>query len=184
MAHKSMLQHQFLTSKTIELRFIHTGFLLAENKRIGIEDFADHVADCDWVDLPLYGASFTWSNMRKGKEMEIRCRLDLFLIYSDGEDLLQDTIKKAGTTFASDHDLILLFFFEQLPSTVPFSFELMCNTSSKEEKLPNLNNKRRAKYEMPKIKGTRRRIDKDSMDEESITYNRESKRKRDENLVF
>lgn len=24
MAHKSMLQHQFLTSKTIELRFIHT----------------------------------------------------------------------------------------------------------------------------------------------------------------
>lgn len=50
--------------------------LLAENKRRGIEDFADHVADCDWVDLPLYGASFTWSNMRKEKEMEIRCRLD------------------------------------------------------------------------------------------------------------
>lgn len=41
--------------------------LLAENKRRGIEDFADHVADCDWVDLPLYGASFTWSNMRKWK---------------------------------------------------------------------------------------------------------------------
>jgi hypothetical protein len=63
--------------------------------------------------------------MRKEKEMEIRCRLDLFLIYSDWEDHLQDTIQKAGTTFASDHDLILLFYFEQLPATVPFSFELM-----------------------------------------------------------
>lgn len=89
-----------------------------ENQRRGLEDFADPVADCDLVDLPLYGASFTWSNMRKGKEMEIRCRLDLFLIDSDWEDHLQDTIQKVGTTFASDHDLILLFYFEQLPSTI------------------------------------------------------------------
>ena len=37
---------------------------------------------------------------------------------------------------------------------------------------------------MPKIKGTRRRIDKDSMDEESIRYNRESKRKRDDHSFF
>jgi hypothetical protein len=90
-----MLQHQFLTSKTYRMSSdssilfptylgalveskmnalcnqIWKGFLLAENKRRGIEDFADHVADCDLVDLPLYGASFTWSNMRKGKEMEI-----------------------------------------------------------------------------------------------------------------
>lgn len=150
-----MLQHQFLTSKTYRMSSdssilfptylgalvetqmnalcnqIWKGFLLAENKRRGIEDFADHVADCDLVDLPLYGASFTWSNMRKGKEMEIRCRLDLFLIYSDWEDHLQDTIQKAGTTFASDHDLILLFYFEQLPATVPFSFELMWLSLSK-----------------------------------------------------
>ena len=40
------------------------------------------------------------------------------------------------------------------------------------------------KYEIPKIKGTRRRIDKDSMDEESIRYNRESKRKRDDHSFF
>ena len=104
--------------------------------------------------------------------MEIRCRLDLLQIYSDFEDLLQDTIQKEGTTFASDHDLILLFYFEQLPSTVPpllfpgcpyRNLELkvvkqknatfywldiiyfsIINTSSKEEKLPNLNNQRRA----------------------------------------
>lgn len=30
-------------------------------QRRGIEDFADHVADCDLVDLPLYGASFPFS---------------------------------------------------------------------------------------------------------------------------
>lgn len=80
--------------------------LQAENQRRGLEDFADPVADCDLVDLPLYGASFTWSNMRKGKEMEIRCRLDLLLIDSDWEDLPQDTIQKVGTTFAYDHDLL------------------------------------------------------------------------------
>lgn len=64
-------------------------------------------------------------------EMEIRCRLDLFLIYLDWEDHLQDTIQKADTTFASDHDLILLFYSEQLPSTAPFSFELMWLSLSK-----------------------------------------------------
>jgi len=41
--------------------------LLAENQRRVIEDFAENVADCDLVDPPLYGASFTWSNMRKWK---------------------------------------------------------------------------------------------------------------------
>lgn len=153
-----MLQHQFLTSKTYRmssdssipfptyLAWCISGksneclmqsnmkgvlTLQAENQRRGLEDFADPVADCDLVDLPLYGASWTWSNMRKGKEMEIRCRLDLFLIDSDWEDHLQDTIQKVGTTFASDHDLILLFYFEQLPSTVPFSFELMWLSLSK-----------------------------------------------------
>lgn len=35
---------------------IGKGFLLAENGIRGMEDFADHVADCDLVDLPLYGA--------------------------------------------------------------------------------------------------------------------------------
>ena len=95
-------------------------------KRRGLE--ADPVADSDLVDLPLYGAPFTWSNMRKGKEMEIRCRLDLLLIDSDWEDLTQDT-QKWGP-----HSLTImtsfLFRTTYLHAT-PSSFELMWLSLSK-----------------------------------------------------
>lgn len=84
--------------------------------------FNEFIEDHGLVDLPLKGATFTWTN---NQEIRVSSHLDKFLFLVDWMDkgpmIFQGALHKLG----SDHIPILLWI-EQIPSgSCPFRFELM-----------------------------------------------------------
>lgn len=66
----------------------------------GMTEFSNFISDCDLIDLPLYGAHYTWSNFQ---EDPICCRLDRMLVNIKWEELFPDNTQSARPRPISDH---------------------------------------------------------------------------------
>ncbi|XP_077239816.1 uncharacterized protein LOC143880730 [Tasmannia lanceolata] len=83
-----------------------------------IQAFADFIAKYEFIDLPIAGASFTWS---RGPS---RSRLDRFLVTADWLVLVPESFTRALVHSVSDHCPIFLDPCLQLWGPPPFRFDL------------------------------------------------------------
>ncbi|XP_077232680.1 uncharacterized protein LOC143870057 [Tasmannia lanceolata] len=84
-----------------------------------IRDFADFIAMFELVDLPLSGASFTWS---RGQS---RSRLDHFLLSQDWVEAVPEVYQKVLAHSVSDHCPLVLDPRLESWGPPPFRFEIV-----------------------------------------------------------
>ena len=85
-------------------------------------DFSDFISDHNYIDLPLEGGTFTWSNSRA---MASWSRLDRFLLSFDLEEHFPNIRQKRLHRSLLDHFPILLEGENFLRGSCPFRFENM-----------------------------------------------------------
>ncbi|XP_059646325.1 uncharacterized protein LOC132292248 [Cornus florida] len=84
--------------------------------------FSDFIDGHQLIDLPLEGASFTWSS---GREIPTLSRLDRFLISGDWEEKFPDIVQAVLTRVTSDHIPLVLDCGGLRSRCTPFRFESM-----------------------------------------------------------
>ena len=67
--------------------------------------FSDFISEHNFIDLPLEGGTFTWSNSRA---VALQSRLDKFLLSSDLEEHFPNIHKKRLHRLLSNHFPVLL----------------------------------------------------------------------------
>ncbi|XP_058096321.1 uncharacterized protein LOC131241982 [Magnolia sinica] len=84
-----------------------------------MEEFSDWIQSHELVDLPLFGARFTWSN---GRQTPIQSRLDRFLLSTDWLEAFPAASQLALPRITSDHCPILLSLEDESWGPKPFRF--------------------------------------------------------------
>ena len=70
-----------------------------------IWEFSNFISEQGFIDLPLQGGTFTWSNDR---EVASKARLDRFLFSADWEDKFPTVSQRRMSRLCSDHFPIVL----------------------------------------------------------------------------
>lgn len=86
-----------------------------------MQRFSSWIENMELVDLPLGGASFTWSNMQEEPNL---ARLDKFLIDSQWAECFNHTSQRACTNPVSDHVPIILDSITESWGPTLFRFEI------------------------------------------------------------
>ncbi|XP_026396904.1 uncharacterized protein LOC113291602 [Papaver somniferum] len=87
-----------------------------------MNDFDKFITDWDLVDLLLFGAKYTWSNLQ---ENPICSRIDRFIINSKCDEFFSGTHQVAKPRLTSDHSPLQLSLSMVINGPRPFKFELM-----------------------------------------------------------
>ncbi|XP_059623114.1 uncharacterized protein LOC132266277 [Cornus florida] len=84
--------------------------------------FSEFIDGHELIDLPLEGATFTWSS---GREVPTLSRLDRFLIYGKWKEKFPDAVQAGLATVTSNHIPLVLDCGGLRPHCTPFRFENM-----------------------------------------------------------
>ncbi|XP_059669248.1 uncharacterized protein LOC132314393 [Cornus florida] len=91
-------------------------------RSLEMDQFSDFINEYLLVDLPIEGATYTWSN---GRDPITLSRLDKILISGDWEDKFPDVVQAMLERVTSDHVHLVLDCGGLCSQTFPFRFENM-----------------------------------------------------------